>query len=128
MKNVYQSLILRGIKETTSLPLLDEDSDFSTDEDELFNPGGIAGKMRARTGASHDFSGNSKYKDFDENFFLRDNRQWTSVRDSHLRMSMESGMDRLVGDPPSVLKDEKNSPTQKGNDAPVFPLADLESD
>ncbi len=29
---------------------------------------------------------NSGYREFDDSFYLQDNRQWTSVRDSHLRL------------------------------------------
>lgn len=97
-----------GIKSEMSLPLLSEDDsdELSTDEDDLFyprNPGGTS----IHKSATDSMLGSKKrrYRDFDDNFFLQDNRQWTSVKDSHIRMSQRDDLER-TGDIPEVLKEE----------------------
>ena len=85
----------RSASSEFSLPLLSDESDFSSeDEDELFHPG------RRRNGDA------AKYKAFDDEFYLRDQREWTSTRDSQLRSKEEKEDDGSpLGKTPKVLLD-----------------------
>jgi len=67
-----------------SLPLLSSSESGSNDEEELFVPSTSAGGVRRSASATGDLKGGA-YKHMDDNFLLRDQRQWTSVRDSHLK-------------------------------------------
>ncbi len=80
--------------EDYNLPLLsDDESDFNSDSsDELFNPGNSRGSFR----------------EFDDDFYLRDNREWTSVRDSHMKSLEGDSEDAPSTLPiPDVLKEKK---------------------
>jgi hypothetical protein len=106
-----------------SLPLLSDDSDDSSDEDELFHPGG-----RVRLPRSASAPGQVKFREFDDEFYLRDQREWTSVRDSHVRSAADLADQQGMAAPadgedvPQVLRQQ-----EKGSKPPPPPpLADVD--
>ncbi len=94
-----------------SLPLLSDDSDDSTDEDELFHPGGRPRLPRSASAPGvPGLRGGGGFRDFDESFYLRDQREWTSVRDSHLQsgadLAEQPAEQQVLPEAPRVLKQQ----------------------
>ncbi len=76
------------------------------------------------------------FKDFDDEFYLRDQREWTSVRDSQLRSRTDLAdlppaelqqrrqqQQQEEEEVPSVLRDSRNQQQPK---RPEQPLADVD--
>lgn len=101
-----------------SLPLLSDnnsDDDFSSDEEELFTAGGGGLQQNGGGGASR-----SGYRAMADDFYLKDNRQWTGVRELHLQRAEEQLDVNNTGQAvPDVLLDKENK------EAPPSPLLNI---
>ncbi|TRY61288.1 hypothetical protein TCAL_10555 [Tigriopus californicus] len=88
----------RDLESEYGLPLLSDDSgDLSSDED-FFSPNLPVSR------SDSNLKGASNFKNVGEEFFLRENRTWTSVRDSHLLMKgLDTDDERTV---PDILLDK----------------------
>lgn len=98
----------RDLESEYGLPLLSDDSeDLSSDED-LFSPSLSVSRSESN------LKGASNFPHVGEEFFLRENRTWTSVRDSHLLMKgLDTDDERNV---PDILLDKnvfQQTPTSK---------------
>lgn len=84
-----------------SLPLLsdDDDSELSSEEEEIFHPGMANGQRRSRS-----------FRDFDDEFYLKDNREWTSIRDSHLSMKDLASAAETIPAPKVLMEQSKSAP------------------
>ena len=82
-----------------SLPLLsdDDDSELSSEEEEIYHANGQPRRSKS-------------FRDFDDEFYLKDNREWTSIRDSHLSMKDLASAAETIPAPKVLMEQSKSAP------------------